>query len=131
MGTAALQDIMQQSTAFVSLQRNEIPLPPIGPQLECLSDEPLAVFGGAFVTQEQDVFVLAYGEDQISVINSSGDQWLVSGENGEFRSLSNDSVFQIAERSFKAHGTDLCNKPIDITFLESGGDGKYIFQFGS
>lgn len=111
----------------VALEEMEAPaMPPSCLPLEPLLSLSLGAFGKNFVTKTDDVFVLAMGEEHLSVIDSAGMPMLTCGDDGMFKSLEDKPVFQLTEGGFRAQGTTVSNKPVDVSFLELGGDESSI-----
>ncbi|GMH43489.1 hypothetical protein BSKO_11411 [Bryopsis sp. KO-2023] len=103
----------------------EMEAPPMPPS--CLPLEPLqslssGAFGKHFVTKTDDVFVLAMAAEHLSVIDSTGMPMLTCSDDGMFKSMEDKPVFQLTEGGFRAQGTTMSNKPVDVSFLELVGD---------
>lgn len=106
------------------LQRDS-PCPPNLPKpIEVELANPVNAFGASFIPQDNDVYLLGKENDSLAVISSTKQKYLTCRENGEFTSLAGIPVFQLTDGAFRAQGTDLSNNPIDISFLESRGDGE-------
>lgn len=106
------------------MQRDTPCSPNLPMPIDSKMDRPVNAFGEGFIARENDVYVLARDKDSLAVINSAKQKLLLCGENGEFTSLAKDPVFQLTDGAFRAQGTDLANNPMDVSFLQSSGDGE-------